>query len=114
MFNDELSAAQSYYVAQPTRTATATYDGHLYRIPLSSLEYNADAFWKALQEHGFFVLTDIGEGERLFKAMNYQFVHFCTQSDMQQKKISTSAHLYRNEKGVPMWYCGKFFWPFRQ
>lgn len=75
------------------------------RISLPRLEEQKEAFLKSMIDRGFVVLTDLGEGEDLYKEMMVRFKSFCELPE-ELRKSSTSKRVYKSERGVPMWYCG--------
>ena len=75
-------------------------------IPRLSLkELDHAAFARAMTETGFVVLTDIGECEKLHSDMMSDFAAFVACSAEEKKQFS-SRKVYKNERNVPMWYCG--------
>lgn len=75
------------------------------RVRLDALGHDPDAFARAMLETGFVVLTDLGEGEQLHRDMMADFATFVACSD-EEKRRATSTRVYKNERHVPMWYCG--------
>ena len=83
------------------------------RVPLSTiLDYDegkesekVSEFVEALRERGYVVLTDLGEEEKRVSDLLVEFANFIAM-DEEEKFKATSRRVYRNERGVPMWYSG--------
>jgi hypothetical protein len=100
---DELSTSLQYYEARYSATCT---DG-IYRIPLAALEDNAACVVRALEDHGFFVLVETGDGEGCYSRMRAELELFFIENNNTAKEACTSDQVYCSEKGIRMWQCGE-------
>ncbi|KAJ1475977.1 hypothetical protein T484DRAFT_1826447 [Baffinella frigidus] len=75
------------------------------RLPLSVLDSDPETFIKGMEERGFVVLTDLGSGEEVYAEAMTEFRALCAEDDA-SKARATSRKVYRNERGVPMWFAG--------
>jgi len=79
------------------------------RIPRISLDQFYDkrntVFMELLKLHSFVIVTDLGEGEELYRDFMSHFRNLVEKEDSEEKSKCIGP-IYANERGTPMWHVG--------